>query len=56
MAEKYLTIRKWGKTTHIGYNENACAAAKRYHGFFTLVSSSEKDTFSALSKYRNGGA
>jgi transposase len=51
-AEKYLTIRTWGKATHIGYNETACAMAKRYHGFFTLVSSSEKDTFSALSKYR----
>ena len=51
-ALKYLTIKVWGKTTHIGYNEKACAQAKQYHGFFALVSNSEKDTFSALSKYR----
>ena len=51
-VKKYLTIKVWGKTTHISYNEKACAQAKLYHGFFTLVSNSEKDTFSALSKYR----
>jgi len=51
-ATKYLTIKVWGKTTHISYNEKACAQAKQYHGFFTLVSNCEKDTFSALAKYR----
>jgi len=51
-AEKYLTFKTWGKTTYTGYNESACARAKQYHGFFTLVSNSEKDAFSALSKYR----
>ena len=51
-AKKYLTIRVWGKTTHISYNEKACAQAKQYHGFFTLTSNCEKDTFSALFKYR----
>jgi len=51
-AKKYLTIKVWGKTTHINYNEKACALAKQYHGFFTLVSNYEKNTFSALSKYR----
>ena len=51
-VEKYLTIKTWGKTTQIAFNEKACALAKQYHGFFTLVSNSEKDTFSALSKYR----
>ena len=51
-AEKYLTIKAWGKTMQISYNENACAKAKLYHGFFVLVSNSEKDAFSALSKYR----
>ena len=51
-VSKYLTIKVWGKTTHIGYNEKACAQAKQYHGYFSLVSNSEKDTFSALSKYR----
>jgi transposase len=51
-TKKYLTIKTWGKTKQIGYNEKACTKAKQYHGFFTLVSNSEKDTFSALSKYR----
>ncbi|MCL1810541.1 MAG: transposase [Clostridiales bacterium] len=51
-AKKYLAISTRGKTTRIGYNEKACAQAKQYHGFFALVSNSEKDPFSALSKYR----
>jgi hypothetical protein len=51
-VKKYLTINARGKIMRISYNEKACAEAKQYHGFFTLVSSSEKDTFSALSKYR----
>jgi transposase len=51
-VKKYLLSKVWGKTTSISYNEKACAQAKLYHGFFTLVSNSDKDTFSALSKYR----
>ena len=51
-ALKYLTIKVWGKTKHVSYNEKACAEAKQYHGYFTLASNSEKDTFSALLKYR----
>jgi transposase len=51
-AKKYFIIRARGKKTVITFNENACAKAKKYHGYFTLVSSSEKDTFEALSKYR----
>ena len=54
-AAKYLTIKGWGGATRIGYNEEACAQAKQYHGFFTLVSNTEKDAFSALSKYRKRG-
>jgi transposase len=42
----------WGKTTHINFNEKACAEARKYHGYFSIVSNSEKDTFTALSKYR----
>lgn len=34
------------------YNEKACAAAKKYHGYFVLIASREKDTFEALRKYR----
>jgi hypothetical protein len=51
-VEKYLTIKAWGKTMHIGYNEKSCAQAKQYHGFFALASNSEREAFSALSKYR----
>ena len=51
-AEKYLRISTWGKSINISYNEKACAEKKKYNGFFTLVSNSEKDTFSALAKYR----
>ena len=51
-ADKYLKIRTWGKSVNISYNEEACAEKKKYNGFFTLVSNSEKNTFSALTKYR----
>lgn len=51
-VKKYLIIRNWGKKTVISFNEKACAEAKQYHGYFTLVSSKEKETFEALSKYR----
>jgi Transposase len=50
--KKYFIIKVWGKKKSISYNEKACAQAKQHHGFFTLVSNSERDTFSALSKYR----
>jgi transposase len=51
-VRKYFVIRTWGKKTIISFNEKACAEAKKYHGYFTLVSSGEKETFVALSKYR----
>jgi len=51
-AAKYLHIRRWGKTTHVSFNEAACREAKNYHGFFALVSNCEKDTFECLRKYR----
>jgi transposase len=51
-ADKYLVVKTWGKTVSVGFNEDACAEAKKYHGYFTLVSNSEKDTFTALEKYR----
>ena len=50
--KKYFIIKVRGKKKSISYNEKSCAQAKRHHGFFTLVSNSERDTFSALSKYR----
>jgi hypothetical protein len=51
-ADKYLTIKTWGKTTNISYNEEEKKKKKKNHGYFTLVSNSEKDAFSALAKYR----
>jgi len=51
-AGKFLAIKTWGKTIHVSFNENACAQAKKWHGYFTLVSNSEKETFKALEKYR----
>lgn len=51
-VKKYFVIRTWGKKTIISINEKACAQAKKYHGYFVLVSNGEKDTFKALSKYR----
>lgn len=49
---KYLVLRTWGSKTTVSFNENACAKAKRYHGYFVLVASGEKDAFEALKKYR----
>jgi transposase len=49
---KYLVIKSRGKTTQIYFNEKACAEARKYHGYFAIVSNSEKDAFEALSKYR----
>ena len=48
---KYLILRTWGSKTTVSFNEKACAAAKKYHGYFVLVASREKDTFEALRKY-----
>jgi hypothetical protein len=49
---KYLIIKRKGKKQHIYFNEKACAKACKYHGYFAILSNSEKDTFTALSKYR----
>lgn len=49
---KYLILRTWGSKTTVLFNEKACAAAKKYHGYFVLIASREKDTFEALRKYR----
>ena len=51
-VSKFLLIRRWGVKTHVTFNEEACKEAKRYHGFFALISNSEKDTFACLRKYR----
>jgi transposase len=51
-AEKYLDIKRWGKTIHVSFKEAACKDAKKYHGYFALVSNCEKDSFECLRKYR----
>jgi transposase len=51
-AEKYLDIKRWGKTIHVSFKEAACKDAKKYHGYFALVSNCEKDPFECLRKYR----
>jgi transposase len=51
-AAKYLHIKRWGNKTHVSYNEAACREAKKYFGYFALVSNCEKSTFECLRKYR----
>jgi len=51
-AEKYLTVRNRGTSAHVTFNEAACDEAKKYHGYFALVSNCEKDSFECLRKYR----
>jgi transposase len=51
-VKKYFSIRTRGKKTIVSFNERACIQAKKYHGYFTLLSNGDKNTFQALSKYR----
>jgi transposase len=51
-ASKYLYIKRRGNKVHVSFKEAACKEAKKRHGFFALVSNSEKDTFECLRKYR----
>ena len=51
-VKKYLHIKRWGSKTHVSYNEAACREAKKYFGYFALVSNCEKDPFECLRKYR----
>jgi hypothetical protein len=47
-AAKYLRVRG----VRVSFDEEACADAKRYNGYFALVSNCEKDPFACLAKYR----
>jgi len=51
-VKKYLHIKRWGRNAHVSYNEAACKEAKKYFGYFALVSNCEKDPFECLRKYR----
>jgi len=52
--DKFLVCSKTGRGGHlkIGFNDNAIAVAKKYFGFFALVSNQAMDTFTALEDYR----
>ena len=51
-VEKYLRISRRGTSISVAFNDAACKEAKRYHGYFALVSNSEKCAFECLRKYR----
>jgi transposase len=51
-ATKYLRIKRRRGSINVSFNEAACSEAKKYHGFFALVSNCEKDPFECLRKYR----
>ena len=50
--KKYLNINSRGSSVNVTFNEKAIADAKKYHGYFALVSNCEKDQFECLRKYR----
>ena len=51
-VKKYLHIKRWGNKIFVSYNETACKDAKKYFGYFALVSNCEKAPFECLRKYR----
>ncbi|MEA3348398.1 MAG: transposase, partial [Pseudomonadota bacterium] len=52
--DKYLVCSKKGRggQLKIGFNDKAIAEAKKYFGYFALVSNQTMDTFVALENYR----
>jgi len=52
--DKYLTCSRKGRggRLKVGFNDEAIAEAKKYFGYFTLVSNQTMDTFTALENYR----
>lgn len=51
-AAKYLVIRERRGQVHVTFNEEECAVAQKYHGYFALVTNKERDPFECLRKYR----
>jgi transposase len=51
-AKHYLRTSRYGGDSRISFNEAACSAAKKLHGFFALASNDEKNPFECLRKYR----
>ncbi|MCR5093582.1 MAG: transposase [Lachnospiraceae bacterium] len=53
-AEQYMNISYWGeRITGVEVNTKAYKKRCRYHGFVVLVAQKEKDTNTALEKYRS---
>ena len=52
--DKYLTCSRKGRggQLKVGFNDEAIIAAKKYFGYFALVSNQVMDTFTALENYR----
>ncbi len=52
--EKYLICSRTGRggKLHVSFNEDACAKAREYFGYFVLVSNASLETFEALENYR----
>ena len=51
-VDKYLRVSRRGGVIRASFDDSACKAAKRYHGYFALASNNEKNTFECLRKYR----
>jgi len=53
-SDKYLTRSRKGRggRLKVGFNDEAIAEAKKYFGYFVLVSNQTMDTFTALENYR----
>ena len=51
-ADKFLRISRRGGRLSVTFDEDACAEANKYHGYFALVANKERETFAALAKYR----
>ena len=52
--DKYLTCSRKGRggRLKVGFNDEAITEAKKYFGYFVLVSNQTMDTFTALENYR----
>lgn len=52
--EKYLVCSRAGRggKLHVSFNEESCAKAREYFGYFVLVSNTPLEVFEALENYR----
>jgi len=51
-VDRYLLVRRRAGAANVTFNEETCAEAKKYHGYFALVSNCEKEPFGCLLLYR----